>query len=121
MEATDDDFREDNVDATCFVDRGTRWGVVITDGGGKFMFDGVRRSRIQWNPEEAEAIAIDFGLDLAHKFALREIEMESDCQGVIQQLQWEEEREIEIGLVCAEIRAKARTLDCVKWSFTGRN
>ncbi|CAL1384118.1 unnamed protein product [Linum trigynum] len=73
-----------NVDAACIADRGTRWGVVIRDGGGRFLFAGVRRSRIQWNPEEAEAMAIGFVLDLARRFELMEMEMESDCQGIIQ-------------------------------------
>ncbi|CAL1383751.1 unnamed protein product [Linum trigynum] len=109
-----------NVDAACISDRGTGWGAVIRDGEGRFLFAGVRRSRTQWNPEEAEAMAIGFGLDLARRFGILEMEMESDCQGIIQQLQREEDRETESGLICAELRAVAQTLNHVQWNFVGR-
>ncbi|CAL1399266.1 unnamed protein product [Linum trigynum] len=110
-----------NVDAACFDGQGTRWGVVARDQNGQFLFGAVKRSQTQWNPEEAEVLAVDFGLEMARRIGMGEVEMESDCQGIIQQLRREERRETEVGLMCEEIRIKALALVRVCWSWVGRN
>ncbi|CAL1372336.1 unnamed protein product [Linum trigynum] len=109
-----------NVDAACMSGKGTGWGAVIRDGGGRCLLAAVKRSRVQWNPEDSEVMAIDFGLELARRMTFREMEMESDSLGIISQLRREEERQTENVLLCEEVRAKAQEFDRVIWSFVGR-
>ncbi|CAL1396474.1 unnamed protein product [Linum trigynum] len=110
-----------NVDAACFDGQGTGWGVVARDQNGHFPFGAVKRSRIQWNPEEVEVLAVDFGLEMARRRGMGEVEMESDCQGIVQQLRREERRETEVGLMCEDVRIKAQALGLVRWYWEGRN
>ncbi|CAL1388227.1 unnamed protein product [Linum trigynum] len=109
-----------NVDAACFEGRGTGWGVVVRDEEGRCLLAGVKRSRIHWEPDLAEAKAIEYGLELARRFSWLEVEMESDCLGVIHTIRREEEGRTELGCLCATLRAQAQDLVKVIRNFTGR-
>ncbi|CAL1387150.1 unnamed protein product [Linum trigynum] len=44
-----------SVDVACFEGQRMGWGVVARDATGQFLFGVVKRSQIQWNPEEVES------------------------------------------------------------------
>ncbi|CAL1412374.1 unnamed protein product [Linum trigynum] len=108
------------VDAACLQDRGTGLGVVVRDRAGAFRLEAVKRSRRQWDPDLAEAMAVDFGVEIVGRYHFLNSEIQMDCQRVARILRGEQQTQLELGRVYEEIRRKATGLGPVAWSYISR-
>ncbi|CAL1357172.1 unnamed protein product [Linum trigynum] len=108
-----------NVDASVLKNGGTGVGMVVRDKEGKFVMAAVRRTRVTWQPEIAEAEALLWGLKLIQQHQLYPAMMEMDCLSLIYKLQGKDEINLEIGTLCEEIRERAQGKE-IQWRFLGR-
>ncbi|CAL1412090.1 unnamed protein product [Linum trigynum] len=109
-----------NVDASKLKEGGTGLGLVVRDEEGRVALAAARRTRVDWEPEMAEAHAILWALDLLQTHAPRPTLIESDCKSLIQKLDRQGNIETELGVIVKEIREKCSERGDVCWRFWGR-
>ncbi|CAL1408676.1 unnamed protein product [Linum trigynum] len=114
------DHLKANVDATKMKEGGTGLGLVVRDDEGRLILAAVRRTRVDWEPEMAEAQAVLWDLDLLHIHASQPTLIESDCQSLIQKLDRRGYIETELGVIVKEIKGRCSERGDVRWRFWGR-
>ncbi|CAL1372917.1 unnamed protein product [Linum trigynum] len=119
-EKPEKDHLKANVDATKTKEGGTGLGLVVRDGEGRLILAAVQRTRVDWEPEMAEAQALLWALDLLHIHACQPTLIESDCQSLIQKLDRRGDIETELGVIVKEIKGRCSERGDVRWRFWGR-
>ncbi|CAL1406926.1 unnamed protein product [Linum trigynum] len=109
-----------NVEAACLTDQGTGLGVMVRDKKGAFCLAAIKRTRRCWDPELAESMAVDFGIDLADQYHFLASEIQTDCQTVERMMRGERQSKLEVGRVCDETKKRASEMGRFVWKFVGR-
>ncbi|CAL1360945.1 unnamed protein product [Linum trigynum] len=109
-----------NTDAAILGEKGTGYGMVLRDWNGNFIMGATHRTRVRWPVELAEAKAMLWGLQLARTHQTQSMLLESDCQTLIQKLNRRETTDMEVAMICDEIREAAEENDIFGWRFWKR-
>ncbi|CAL1392116.1 unnamed protein product [Linum trigynum] len=109
-----------NSDAGCSGKGEVGMGFIIRDWNGKMILAGSRTVKAGWSPEIAEGMALKFGLEKAKDKGLRVIQVESDCQRLINILNGRENSRTEIESVCSSLISAGSEVNVVDWSFVYR-
>ncbi|CAI0453651.1 unnamed protein product [Linum tenue] len=78
--------------------------MVARDSDGNFLLAAAKKIPGEWRPETAEAMAAEFGAQLAAHFHYSDVVLESDCLTLIQKMHHPEEQHDEVGVLCRSIR-----------------
>ncbi|CAL1371746.1 unnamed protein product [Linum trigynum] len=109
-----------NTDAAIQGEEGAGYEMILRDNSGNFLMGATYRTRRRWPIEMAEAQAMLWGLKLTRANYSQPLLLESDCQSVIQKLNRREATEMEVGMICDEIREFANGGGNVEWRFWKR-
>ncbi|CAL1413794.1 unnamed protein product [Linum trigynum] len=96
---------------------GTGYGMVLRDCSGNFLMGATYRTKRRWPIEMAEAQAMRWGLKLTRLYFSQPLLLESDFQSVIHKLNRRDATEMEVGMICEEIRDLAAEEGNVEWRF----
>ncbi|CAL1393337.1 unnamed protein product [Linum trigynum] len=76
-----------NSDAAVLATGGIGFGVVIRDYGGQFILVAAKKIPVQWEPEMAEVLTTEIGVQLARQFSLPNPILETDCLTLTNELE----------------------------------
>ncbi|CAL1374304.1 unnamed protein product [Linum trigynum] len=99
---------------------GIRLGVVIRDSGGKFLLSATKRVHGSFEVEMGEALAAEYGMQLALQFAITHPILESDCLPLIQKIDAAASIHTEIGVICRNIRHIFNEIGQGSWNHVRR-
>ncbi|CAL1387047.1 unnamed protein product [Linum trigynum] len=109
-----------NTDAGCSGKGEVGLGFIIRDWNGKVMLAGSRTLKANWSSEIAEGMATQFGLKEAKEKGLRGIQVESDCQRLINCLKGKENSRTEVDSICRNVVSIGLEVNVAEWSFVYR-
>ncbi|CAL1403348.1 unnamed protein product [Linum trigynum] len=95
-------------------------GVIVRTRAGDLRLAGVKRSLRQWDSEMAEAMAVDFAVEVARRFHFSDVEIQLDFHTVKRILKGESSTHLDLGRVCNEIKEKAAGLGHIRWEHVER-
>ncbi|CAI0428531.1 unnamed protein product [Linum tenue] len=113
-------FVKVNTDAGVFVDGGIGLGVVVRGEEGNFILAAAKKIAGRWEPEMAEALAAEFGVQVAVEARLQNLILETDCQTLTAKLAMAENIHTEIGIVCRNILKMLRETGHSSWRYWSR-
>ncbi|XP_021747921.1 uncharacterized protein LOC110713786 [Chenopodium quinoa] len=109
-----------NVDGGVREGLGSSVGVVLRDANGVVVLAASWMFEDRWEPSIVEAKAILLGVQAAADFGARNIEVESDCLGVLNAIKAQVRGDSSLHLIFDDIYHEIRSFDFVSWSFTHR-
>ncbi|CAI0546106.1 unnamed protein product [Linum tenue] len=87
---------------------GVGLGAVIRDSSGRFIAVAVKKVRGNHCVDLAEALAPEFGIQLANRLGCVRISLEVDSLNLVRHLQKEDEAISELGVICRSILQKLK-------------
>ncbi|CAL1408340.1 unnamed protein product [Linum trigynum] len=107
-----------NTDARIVANEGIGLGAVLRDHQGRFLAAAAKRVRGPYEVEMAEALAAEFGVQLAGQFRFRRLQLEVDSSTLVEKLSRSQEIHSEVGTICRRILSLLQETDSNPRSIT---
>ncbi|CAL1386824.1 unnamed protein product [Linum trigynum] len=109
-----------NLDAGILPGGGAGLGAVARDSEGKFLFAAAKKAPGIYDPEDAEAMAVELGVQMAAQLNLMNPLLEMDCLNLVTDITQAERIRTEKGVICRNIRRLIGQMGEVSWQYAPR-